>query len=428
VTAAGALSSPSIYTPFNAKQPSISGLQRFFLAGYIICLPIQFPFGGVLRIAPSDAFLALCLLLGVNQLRIVKGAWGIGLAGLAIIFTSGTMVRILSDGTLSTYVLINKDIGIVLLFVTYAILTSVFSDWETARGMLRLFLYSVLANTLVAIGAYILWNRFGIDVPFANFQHARISGFLVDPNAYGGLLTVAASIHLLTWYGNAPLIKGFAGRAAGLILITGLALTFSRSSWIGFGIASAGALVFAPRVFARMAIGGMLVLIPASFLVLRANPSELLRLAERPDQIQARLHQLGAAVPLIQSHPLFGIGTGVFTDRFNVIIHNTSLWMLTEFGLVGLLAFASFFCSFIVKGTLSVHRANALDRPLLLGLLCAHCSMLGVSMGIEALYQRHWWMVMALLSAAYARTQRTEPAALAARWRSQEEPRRCPAY
>jgi hypothetical protein len=41
-----------------------------------------------------------------------------------------------------------------------------------------------------------------------------------------------------------------------------------------------------------------------------------------------------------------------------------------------------------------------------LALLLAHAAMLGVAMGIEAFYQRHWWLVMALIASAYSLTLR----------------------
>ena len=36
-----------------------------------------------------------------------------------------------------------------------------------------------------------------------------------------------------------------------------------------------------------------------------------------------------------------------------------------------------------------------------LALLAAFTGMIGVSMGIEAFYQRHWWVVMAGITACY---------------------------
>jgi hypothetical protein len=32
----------------------------------------------------------------------------------------------------------------------------------------------------------------------------------------------------------------------------------------------------------------------------------------------------------------------------------------------------------------------------------AHTAMLGLAMGIEAFYQRHWWLVFALIASSYS--------------------------
>jgi putative inorganic carbon (HCO3(-)) transporter len=42
-----------------------------------------------------------------------------------------------------------------------------------------------------------------------------------------------------------------------------------------------------------------------------------------------------------------------------------------------------------------------------LALLLAHAAMLGVAMGIEAFYQRHWWLVFSLIASSYSLTLRT---------------------
>ena len=38
----------------------------------------------------------------------------------------------------------------------------------------------------------------------------------------------------------------------------------------------------------------------------------------------------------------------------------------------------------------------------MLALLLGHTAMLGLAMGIEAFYQRHWWVVLALIAASSA--------------------------
>jgi len=63
-------------------------------------------------------------------------------------------------------------------------------------------------------------------------------------------------------------------------------------------------------------------------------------------------------------------------------------------------------------------------RTFALALLSAHGAMLGLSVGIEALYQRHWWLVLALGAALtgieHTRRVRQE----ADRHRARRRPRR----
>ena len=42
----------------------------------------------------------------------------------------------------------------------------------------------------------------------------------------------------------------------------------------------------------------------------------------------------------------------------------------------------------------------------MLALLLAHMAMFGLAMGIEALYQRHWWLIVALIGSGYSLTCR----------------------
>jgi hypothetical protein len=75
--------------------------------------------------------------------------------------------------------------------------------------------------------------------------------------------------------------------------------------------------------------------------------------------------------------------------------------MLSEFGLMGLTVFAGFMLWFILRGREALRLADPAAQPLILALISAHVGMLGVSAGIEALYQRHWWLVMAMLASSW---------------------------
>jgi hypothetical protein len=89
-------------------------------------------------------------------------------------------------------------------------------------------------------------------------------------------------------------------------------------------------------------------------------------------------------------------------------VHNTPLWFVVDFGLVGLGVFVGFIAWFYVTGARNYFAMPADVRPYLLGLLAGNSGMLGLSMGIEAFYQRHWWLCFALIGAAVT-AARTAP-------------------
>ena len=64
---------------------------------------------------------------------------------------------------------------------------------------------------------------------------------------------------------------------------------------------------------------------------------------------------------------------------------------------------------FILRGIQAYRIARPGCRSLVLALIAANLSMMGLSMGIEAMYQRHWWVILALTATVYnlARADKT---------------------
>jgi putative inorganic carbon (hco3(-)) transporter len=71
--------------------------------------------------------------------------------------------------------------------------------------------------------------------------------------------------------------------------------------------------------------------------------------------------------------------------------------------------FMGFIATVAVRLVLAWRLAPREFRTIPLALLCGHIVMFGVSFGIEAFYQRHWWLVFAATGAVYALV--TTPAA-----------------
>jgi len=79
-----------------------------------------------------------------------------------------------------------------------------------------------------------------------------------------------------------------------------------------------------------------------------------------------------------------------------------------EFGLVGFVIFTGFISWFGINGVLAYRRVEAPERALVAGLIAAHLAMIGFSLGIEASFQRSWWLVMGLLAASCALADRPQ--------------------
>lgn len=376
-------------------------LQSAALIACVLLLPVQLQTPIGMRFAPSDLFLALHLLLRFPRLRILKAAWSVWHTFLIMVFGIANLTTALLYGHLSRYVLLQKDLGLAVLFVGYLVFARQAVDPSNARLLLRWLLTSVFVQTIVA--AVFLGFTFatGFEVSWMNPFSPRLSGLLIDPNAYGGLLVVCLAFHIATFYSPQPLIRGKLGLAYTFVFLVGIVLTFSRSAWIAVAAVIFVMGVLRPRQAFRLPLGMLLAVGVLLALFSRHDLSIITSMASRPSQIEARLVIIEDALEMFASRPVFGIGLGAYEEAVGVIVHNTPIWFLVEFGLVGFSVFAGFTLFFFVRG-LRVYRLLKSEKGLVLGALLAHAAMLGLSMGVEALYQRHWWVVLAMLAACHA--------------------------
>jgi O-antigen ligase len=254
------------------------------------------------------------------------------------------------------------------------------------------------------LGSMAHWTS-GLTVPGMGFEKDRLAGMLIDPNAYGGLLVMTLSIHLMTYCGNRPLVGGLLGKLVTMSLAIGVVLTYSRSAWLGLALLFLAAMIMRPKAGVYMVLMGLL----AVALTLKGfGPDYASRMSEltfRGAQVHERVELIDQAIPLFRESPAFGIGMGVFNDIYGNIIHNTPVWILTECGVFGFIIFVGFAWWFLARGIDALRVGTEAQRSLVLGLMLANLAMMGLSMGIEALYQRHWWVVLALLAACYDLTR-----------------------
>jgi putative inorganic carbon (HCO3(-)) transporter len=380
----------------------MSILLKWLLAAYIFFLPMQLNFGPG-RTAPSDFFILAYAVVGIGHIRTVGKAWSGWHFAIMSIFVIGMFQAANRDGVLTPYVLVNKSIGLAVLFVSYWVLTSAADSFENIRWMLRIFVIAVSIHAAASAGAVLMFEAFGSKPLYSlTYLGTRASGMLIDPNAFGGLVVVGLAIHATTFFGGCPLLKGWMGYLSLSVLAAALILTLSRSAWIGMGAAIVLGTLMRPKLVAVYAGVGVAVMGLLVVLVGSGGVDTFSRIANRPNTTQQRLDQINEALPMIAEHPLFGSGIGAFVEKNGWIIHNSTVWILTEFGLVGLTVYLGYLLWFYIKGFGAVRLVAPHTKSLIVGLLSAHLGMQAVSVGIEAFYQRHWWFTMAMLASSYA--------------------------
>jgi putative inorganic carbon (HCO3(-)) transporter len=404
------MTAPSAYpgAPVSSLPEAVQhrwlGTLGFLVAGYVALLPYLFEAGERINFAPADCFLVLVVLLAAGRLKYRKQAWTVWHFGIVLTFAAGSLVAASHFGAIDRYELVNKDAGLLLPFLSYGAVTSSITRWEDLRRVLRIFTMSVVLENLIAVGGFLMAYFFGVLTPFTRYGGLRLSGMLLDPNAYGGLLVVALVICEGASWGRAPLFNRPALWVSRLTLAAGIVFTFSRSAWTGLGLALLIFCVIRPEVALRRLLSGLMVA-PCMVLLMGHRFVPIFEeMARRPKQVQERFDLIHEALQMFAAHPFLGGGLGSFRLAAGEVAHNSAMWFLADFGMGGLAVLLGFLLWFFRKAWFAYRFAPECERPLALALLLAHAAMLGLAMGIEAFYQRHWWLIFALIASSYSLT------------------------
>lgn len=369
------------------------------LAAYVALLPVQVPLSDNLRFAPADLCIVGYLALRAHRLRIDRRDWTVWHALLVAVVAAGALVGQLRFGLDGT-TLVAKVLGLGLLFAGLACVLDFLRDVERICWLFRLYSISVTVNVAVFLGVMLLQNVAGFDGWGLNLGGSRLTGLLVDPNAFGGVIVVA--LVMSVWLrGPLRLFDWGYRNAISVVLLAGLLFTFSRSAWIGLLFAVAAGIALQPRRTRQVLRAAVpLLLVGAAVVAITVLPF-VSELAARPDQVEGRFEIIEQSIEDLRSSPVLGIGLGGAYERHERIVHNTTLFFLTEFGPAGVIVILGLFGSYVVRAQRARRLLPASQVQLAPTLAGAHAAMFGVSMGIEALYQRHWWLVFAALSATY---------------------------
>lgn len=398
--ALGQLAQPA---PRVARTAPREGTLSIFVAAYLACLPFLVEVDTAVRIGIADAFLFLYVLFNAGTMRVVRNAWSFWHVAMAVSFVVALMGTALREGALSSYSLLNKAIGFGVLMLTYLVLTSEFRSWRRIIKALRVFVIVVTVQNLIAMGALFLVYTTSFRTDSLNYGNERLCGWLYDPNAYGGLLLVALAFNRLSQLSPVPLTRGILQTVCDASLTMGVIFTFSRGVWLALALIWVLMIALRPKSSMKL----MVIAVAAAAVAALFIASGLLD----PDRVVGRANTIGQRVELMQwaiadfsTAPWFGLGLGRYWDTHSTIVHNTLLWFLADFGLIGFGVATGFLLHFFWLGLRVYRRSTRVQKPYVVAFLVANVAMLALSMSIEAFYQRHWWMVFALTASVHALT------------------------
>ena len=212
--------------------------------------------------------------------------------------------------------------------------------------------------------------------PVAGTDTLRATGTSVDPNILGGLLMLVGVVIVAQILARRPILPRPLLGAAGLPLAAALALTYSRSSWIGLaaGIAFL-ALGRERRAAWIIACGAAAVfLLPQGRAVVgrlgeafgASDPATVMRLAE-----------YGNAAEIISRYPIFGIGFGG-APSVDLAVGVSSIYLLIaeQMGLIALGCFLAVVLAVLARSVTTHPARDTALHGMLSGLEAALVSAL----------------------------------------------------
>lgn len=384
--------------------------------------------GVQMRIAASDVVLGLALLLltGRYFCRSIpapgapKGTYVWLGAMFSVLLWAYLRVGIYGDSS-ALWARI-KVVGFVILSA-YFVLGSWIASTAGNRGALlvaRGFVAGAWISAVLGLLEYVAFFYFGYPIEWL----PRPAALADNPNAYGIMLTAALALDLGTSQDSPLFAKRlrFAGMAVTLVAIF---LSASRSAYLGLVLGLIAMTLFTrfnvrqvlrPAVAAVALFVGLFVVPPVlpgvvksistSVGISRADQNvasgkapvtTMQNFAVSRDHVDhgfnTRLDLAGQAVGMWLERPILGAGLGAFWRAqqarnvpFPFVNHNTTLWVASEMGMLGLMVFIG--GATIAAVTLIRHAGRVTLAGGVAGMLFV---MFGASLGTEVMYQRYTW-------------------------------------
>jgi O-antigen ligase len=260
----------------------------------------------------------------------------------------------------------------------------------------------------------------------------RINGFNYEPSYFAFYLEQIAAALLGVWWGAGQ--RGRTAALLALVLLVPVALSMSRSGWLGIALMLLVAVVaLAVRTtpdglarsgaWAGLLATGALLLLPAAFLSEAPRMAAMAVDTQEASSTAPRLGMMAQAKEIFRRQPLLGVGLGGYggylaehpdladqaqlADLEHAVTTNVWLEAAAETGVLGVFAVVWWVGSLLVALGRALLRARGFERAWATGLFLSTGLLFGVLYQFsQTLWRLDVWVLLALGWSTVGRIQR----------------------
>jgi O-antigen ligase len=280
----------------------------------------------------KEALLILALLVLLVCVVVFRGweLWSVPISlplGLAVVAAIGSVV----------VQKVPNDVGLFALRITFEPILYFYAGFLLPKSkrwikwVVAVFLLSSLALALHGLYQYVTHAPMPaswIDITESTSIGTRAYSIVNNPNGLGAFLLLGALLSMSLALARLRLVQRLVMAAVCVVLLAGIAVTFSRGAWIGLGVGILAVLIMAYRRY----LAPVFVVAFIAWFALPAKFTQRLTFAFSGGYVAksteaGRLFVWKMALQRIVDHPWFGVGLGTFGGTSAVTFGLSRFWV-----------------------------------------------------------------------------------------------------